>query len=173
MNAIRSVPLALALLLSGCAGGVSRLLADVPDAQKPARSVAIALDAAPSLNANAKGQPLALVTRIYKLRQRAAFDQAPFDTFLDPQKEHAAFGADLLEVKEVTLVPGQHYRIVEKVNREAGFVGVVALFHAPAANQWRLSFVAADAERAGLTLAAQACALHAGALNPRAPARCQ
>ena len=153
-----------ALMLAGCSA--SALLADVPDAQKAPRTVAIKLHAANKLNTNARGQSLALVTRVYKLRQRAAFDQAPFDTFLSPQKEQAAFGADLLEVKEFMLIPGQHVELAEKVSREAGFIGVVGLFNNAAPQRWRASIPAAEAEKRGLMIAASACTISVSADAP-------
>jgi type VI secretion system protein VasD len=176
MNLCRvALPAVLLSLLAGCAGGTGSIAGaaleaagirkppELPDAQKPPRSVAIRLHAADKLNVDARGQPLALVARIYKLRQSAAFEQAPYAAFLSPQAEKEALGADLLEVKEITLVPGQRYEVNEKVSREAGYVGVVALFHAPAAQRWRLAFNAADAEQAGLTVGLHACALSVGA----------
>jgi type VI secretion system protein VasD len=186
-----AVPVALcALLLAGCAGGGVgaaleatglRKAPELPDAQKPPRAIAIRLHAADKLNVDARGQPLALVARIYKLRQSAAFEQAPYAAFLDPKAEQEALGADLLEVKEVTLVPGQRYEVTEKVTREAGYVGVVALFHAPAARRWRLAFTAADAEQSGMTVGLHACALSVGAgakatardMNTLSSVRCQ
>jgi type VI secretion system protein VasD len=168
--------LVLCGLLAGCAGGGVGSIAgaaleatgirkapDLPDAQKAPRAIAIRLHAADKLNVDARGRPLALVARIYKLRQSAAFEQAPYAAFLDPKAEQEALGADLLEVREVTLVPGQRYEVTEKVTREAGYVGVVALFHAPAAQRWRLAFAAADAEQSGMTVGLHACALSAGA----------
>jgi type VI secretion system protein VasD len=171
---LAAVPVVVCALLAGCAGGGSiagaaleatglRKAPELPDAQKPPRAIAIRLHAADKLNVDARGQPLALVARIYKLRQSAAFEQAPYAAFLDPKAEQEALGPDLLEVKEVTLVPGQRYEVTEKVTREAGYVGVVALFHAPAAQRWRLAFAAAEAEQAGLTVGLHACALSAGA----------
>ena len=163
--------LLLAAALPGCAGDgmAGRALESTgmrkpqPDAFKPPRSVALRLHAAPKLNADAKGRPLALVARVYTLRQNAAFEAAPYATFLTPGLDREAFGSDLLEVKDVTLVPGQRYEVVEKVPREAAYVGVVALFHSPAPQRWRMSFAAAEAESAGVTVALQACALSAGA----------
>jgi type VI secretion system protein VasD len=52
--------------------------------------------------------------------------------------------------------------MTEKVSREAGYVGVVALFHAPAAQRWRLDFAAPDAEKQGVTVWLHACALSVG-----------
>ncbi|WP_219114379.1 type VI secretion system lipoprotein TssJ [Janthinobacterium sp. UMAB-56] len=182
------------LLLAGCAGGavgtlanaalqlagVAKPPAELPDAQKPPRNVSIRLHAAQRLNTDADGRPLALVARIYKLRQSAAFEQARYDSFLDAQQEKAALGVDLIEVKEVLLVPGQRYEVQEKVSKEAYFIGVVALFRAPAAQRWRATFAAADAERAGITVGLHACALSVSgvagmdiAMAPLAALRCQ
>ena len=186
-----ALPLLLPLLLAGCAGGAVGNLASaalqmagvarpppaLPDAQQPPRLVSIRLHAAQRLNTDAAGRPLALVARIYKLRQSAAFEQARYDSFLDARREQAALGADLVEVKEVLLVPGQRYEVQEKVSKEASFIGVVALFRAPAAQHWRATFAAADAERAGITVGLYACALSVGgaqgAMAPLSALRCQ
>ena len=168
MQAFRYLPIGLALALAGCTGGLRS--ANIAEAHKAPRQVAIEINAASKLNTNKKGQPLALVARIYKLRQRAAFDSAPFDTFINPAREKETLGADLLEVKEVTLIPGQHYKVLEKVSREASFVGVVALFHNPASQRWRAAFAAADIEKTGLSLGMHACSLTSPAAGK--PARC-
>ena len=121
------------------------------------------LHAATRLNVDAHGQPLALLVRIYKLRQRGAFTQAPYAAFLSPQAEREALGADLLEVSEATLVPGQRLDLDQTLAREANYLGVVALFHAPGRQGWRAAFAAADAEKDGITLGLHACALSVGA----------
>lgn len=167
MKTIVTAGLAI-LALQGCAG---LRAPELPEAQKPARNVAIRLHAAPNLNAGAGTQPLALATRIYKLRQLSAFQQMPFDAFLDPQRERQLLGSDLLDVREVMLIPGQHYETSEKVTREAGYIGVVALFRASSGNRWRVAYSAADAEKTGITIGLHACALSTG--NPLAPVRCQ
>lgn len=186
-NAMRFLPclicVSLLAQLAGCGGlaAITGKTPELPESQKPPRDVAIRLHAAPKLNVDAKGRPLALVARVYKLRQNAAFEAAPYSAFLSPAAEKEAFGADLVEVKDVTLVPGQRYETMEKVTREAGYVGVVALFHSPATGRWRLAFSAPEAEKAGLTVGLHACALSAGAgakptiadVKPLGSARCQ
>ena len=164
----------LVSLLSGCAGGTGTLGSSaleaiglrkpppLPEAQQPPRNVVVHLHAASRLNVDRSGQPLALLVRIYKLRERAAFDQAPYAAFLSAQAERDALGADLVEVKELTLVPGQKLDINDKLARDTLWLGVVALFHAPAAHGWRVAFAAADAERAGVTVGLHACALTVG-----------
>jgi type VI secretion system protein VasD len=174
MKALPPICLALMATLAGCAGEglAGRTLeatglrkpaqAEAPEALKGPRAIALRLHAAPGLNADAQGRPLAVVARIYTLRQKAAFEAAPYATFLTPGADREAFGADLVEVKDVTLVPGQRYEVVEKLARDTAYVGVVALFHSPAPQRWRMSFAAADGEKAGITVAVQACALSPG-----------
>lgn len=159
-------------MLSGCAAR---------PAPETARDVPIRLHAASALNLDTRGRPLAVVARIYKLRQQVAFQQAPYDAFLNAQKEKDALGADLIDVKEVMLVPGQRYEVIEKIGRDAAFVGVVALFHSPAPQRWRLAYSAADAAQGGITVGVHGCALSSGAgaqaigggANLLAPVRCQ
>jgi type VI secretion system protein VasD len=136
-----------------------RRSAGLPESQQPPRNVSLRLHAATRLNVNERGQPLALAVRLYKLRQKDAFEEAPYAAFLDPQQERERLGADLLDVREIMLVPGQRYEVTEKVAREAGHVGIVALFHNPAAGHWRTTVSSADAERNGVNIGLHACAM--------------
>lgn len=162
-------------LLSACASGGDKSLTGaaleaaglrkpVPpsEAQLGPRNVALKLHAAKRLNVDKRGQSLALLVRVYKLRQRAAFEQAPYAAFLSSQAEREALGADLIEVKELTLVPGQQLELADKLAREAGWIGVVALFHSPAREGWRLDFSALEAEKSGVTVGLHACAMSVG-----------
>jgi type VI secretion system protein VasD len=165
--------LACAALLGGCAAGVSVLGAaastalqaagigkpDVPDAQKPPRNVPVTLFAAPTLNAGDDNRPLALVVRLYTLKDPTSFQQAPFDTFTDPAKEKTVLGSDLLSVREVTLIPGQRYSATEKVSREAQAFGVVALFREPAPQRWKFAFDPAKSEKSGIMVGLHNCAM--------------
>jgi type VI secretion system protein VasD len=160
-------------LLAGCAAGVSVLGAaastalqavgvgkpDVPDSQKPPRDIGLTLYAAPNLNAANDRRPLALVVRLYTLKDPTSFQQAPFDTFTDPAKEKSALGADLLGVREVTLIPGQHYNVTEKVSREAQAFGVVALFRDPAIQRWKFAFDPGKSEKSGIMIGLHNCAM--------------
>ncbi|MES2048574.1 MAG: type VI secretion system lipoprotein TssJ [Pseudomonadota bacterium] len=137
-------------------------LPELPDIQKPARKIPINLHAGENLNVDENGRPLALIARIYKLKQNTAFQQSGYDTFLNPQKEKEVLGADLLEVKEVTLIPGQHYQVEEKVSGETYFIGIVALFRSPASQRWRATFATSEVEKTGITVGLHACALSIG-----------
>ncbi|RZA29562.1 MAG: type VI secretion system lipoprotein TssJ [Lysobacteraceae bacterium] len=149
---------------------------ELPEAQKPPRNVALRLHASPKLNVDKRGQPLALAVRLYKLRQKDAFERAPYSAFLNPQAERESLGADLVEVREIMLVPGQRYEITEKLSRETSHLAVVALFQRPAEQRWRTTAAAADAERDGLSIGLHACALTVGGSSQSATlssVRCQ
>jgi type VI secretion system protein VasD len=156
---------------------------ELPEFQKPPRNVALKLHAGNNLNAGATDKSLSLVTRIYKLKQTSAFYAAPYDAFLSPEKEKATLGQDLLDVREVNLVPGQLYEVNEKVSREATFVGVVTLFRSPAPERWRVTFNAVEAEKSGIRIGLHACSLTIGqgaareqgniSVFSNTPARCQ
>jgi type VI secretion system protein VasD len=164
---------ALCALLGGCAAGVTVLGAaanaalqasglgkpELPDAQKPPRNVALTLYAAPNLNAANDKRPLALVVRLYALKDPTSFQQAPFDAFTDVGKEKSTLGGDLLSVREVTLIPGQRYVVTEKVSREAQALGIVALFRDPAMQRWKFAFDPAKSEKSGIMVGLHNCAM--------------
>jgi type VI secretion system protein VasD len=137
-------------------------LPELPDIQKPARKIQINLHAGGNLNVDENGRSLALIARIYKLKQSTAFQQISYETFLHPQKEKEALGADLLEVKEVTLIPGQRFQVEDKVSGETYFIGIVALFRSPASQRWRATFATSAVEKTGITVGLHACALSIG-----------
>lgn len=190
ITAITITAIAVGAALCGCGTGVSLAGAvlqvagiqrppDVPDAQKPPRNVSIRLHAAATLNSGDAGPPLAVVARIYALRQPEAFERAAYETFTNAHTERERLGTDLVDVKEVLLIPGQRYEVTEKVSREAGYIGVVALFRSPDGRRWRAAFPAGEAEKAGITLGVHACALTVGQgaaarqqQLARPPARC-
>ncbi|AHI65230.1 type VI secretion system lipoprotein TssJ [Burkholderia thailandensis] len=168
-----ALPLAACILLGGCAAAVPLLGSagsaalqmvgigkpDVPDSQKPPRNLGLTLYAAQNLNAANDNRPLALVVRLYALKDPTSFQQAPFDSFTDPAKEKTALGADLLSVREITLIPGQRYNATEKVSREAQAFGVVALFRDPALQRWKLTFDPAKSEKSGIIIGLHNCAM--------------
>jgi type VI secretion system protein VasD len=170
-----STPLAglLMAVLCGCgaggtiAGAVLQVAGlqrppEMPEAQKPPRNVTIRLHAAATLNGGDNGPPLALVARIYKLRQAEAFERVSYEGFTSLHAERELLGPDLLEVKEVLLIPGQRYEVTEKVSRDAGYVGVVALFRQPDGQRWRAAFPVLDAEKAGITIGLYGCSMTVG-----------
>ena len=139
---------------------------EAANAQKPPRRVSLRMHAGENSNAGASNQALAVVVRLYKLKQRDGFSQASYESFLDQQKEKESFGADVLERREITLLPGQRYEIVENVMSDASYIGIVALFRSPDPARWKTIFSAVDAEKSGITVGVHACALTVGAGKP-------
>jgi type VI secretion system protein VasD len=132
---------------------------ELPDSALPDRRITWRLHASPSLNTLADGQSLALLVRVYRLRAPDSFLQAPADMFGDAVREKELLGDDLVSVREVQLVPGQHHQTTDKLPRDVANVGIVALYHHPANGRWRYAFSAAQAELTGIDLGLHACAM--------------
>lgn len=132
---------------------------EVPESQKPARKVPVSVAAGSNLNADSRGKPLSVVARIYKLKDSTSFYQAPYDAFVTPGRDKVVLGDDLIESREITLLPGQQYDWTESVPRTASGLGIVVLFHSPASQRWRFVFAPAESEKSGVLIGAHACAL--------------
>lgn len=175
LRAITLIAIAAAttLPLAGCAsagrdgsGLIGRTLENIgirkqddePAAARP-KTVPLRLWAGGNLNSGNDRKALALVVKVYRLRDSQRFEQAPFSAFLDDDAERNALGDDLISATEIVLQPSQRHEINERLPPEAGIVGVVALFRAPAPGRWRLSFDALEAEKEGVTVGLHACAL--------------
>lgn len=141
------------------ATGIKKPETSMPDIALPARRISFVLTASQSLNVDDDGHSLALVVRLYKLKNADAFLSAPYQAFASPESEKQRLGEDLIEVREIQLVPGQKIDTTEKVAREAGYLGVVALYRSPSPQHWKVAFAADAAQLTGVTLAAHACAL--------------
>lgn len=140
---------------------------ELPESAKPARPMKLRLAASDSLNVDATGRSLSLVVRVYKLRGSTAFLTAPYDTFGNNSKEKQVLGDELIESRELLLLPGQQQEISERWAREATHVGVVALFRAPAAQRWRYAFELENFSLdSGFVLGAHACALSVASGQP-------
>ena len=140
---------------------------ELPESAKPARRMKLHLAASDSLNVDAAGRSLSLVVRIYKLRSPTAFLNAPYETFGNSTKEKEALADDLIESRELVLLPGQQQQINERWAREATHVGVVGLFRAPAAQRWRYAFELETFQLdQGFVLGAHACTLSIASGEP-------
>jgi type VI secretion system protein VasD len=141
----------LALLsLSGCAS---------EEIKVESYSVPLRLHAGANLNQDKSEQPLAQVIKIYHLRSTERFEQTPFNSFLSTEEEAKALGTDLLDSRELLLVPTQHYETQEHVSSETQYIGVVAFFRQPAPQRWRFVYSTKDSEVTGITLGIHACAM--------------
>jgi type VI secretion system protein VasD len=145
-----SISICALLTLSGCANDEIKV---------ESYSVPLRLHAGANLNQDKYEQPLAQVIKIYHLRSTERFEQTPFNSFLNTKEEEIALGTDLLDSRELLLVPGQHYETQENVSSEAQYIGVVAFFRQPAHQRWRFVYSTKDSELTGITLGIHACAM--------------
>lgn len=141
----------------------------LPEGSLAAWRIPLRIQASPSLNADGDGRPLALVLRVYKLRNAQAFLGAPYGVFGDAVAEKERLGEDLVELREIQLLPGQVVDTLERVGRDAPYVGVVALYVRPSPQRWKLLFDTPRAQRSGITVAAHACALSVSRGEPAGP----
>ncbi len=137
-------------------------LPEVPVTDLPtlSRKVALRMHAGDLLNTDPKGTSLALVARVYKLRDSGAFTQATYDALqaATPPRD-APFVQDIVEMREVVLQAGQRHEVVETMPPQAKYLAVVALFRAPADARWRFVFETKAAAETGVTLGLHACAM--------------
>jgi type VI secretion system protein VasD len=126
---------------------------------------------ASNLNAGPGSKALALVVKVYHLRSLDRFQQTPFDAFLDKDKTRAALGDDLIDGREMLLLPDQHYVSTEHMPLDTRYLGFVALFRAPAAQRWRFAYDVKRSTAGGITLGVHACAMSStdGALVTELP----
>lgn len=134
---------------------------DVPEEQKPPRPIHLQLQAGSNLNADEKQRAQSVVVRIYQLKDINAFWLAPYDAFVQPDRDRTALGNSLVSVQEITLAPGQSYDVIEKVPRVAPYIGVVTLFYAPAPQRWRVAFDTEKSEKDGILIGLHSCAMTA------------
>lgn len=166
-HALPLLLLMLAPLIGGCAAtgeAVGRSMQAIglkrADAGTDApREVPLRLLAGNNLNGGSETRPLALVVKLYSLRGTERFERAPYASFLDEAAEREALGADLVESREILLLPGQRYEVNEALPPQATHIGVVALFRNPAPTRWRLAFDAAEARDEGVIVGLHACAM--------------
>ncbi|MGP1666974.1 MAG: type VI secretion system lipoprotein TssJ [Rhodanobacter sp.] len=135
------------------------------------KQIPLRIFTAQNLNAGAGSKPLALVVKVYHLRSLERFKQTPFDDFLDKSKTEAALGADLIDSREMLLLPEQRYISTEHMPLDTRYLGFVALFRAPAAQRWRFAYELSSSMESGITLGVHSCAMSstAGALVTELP----
>ena len=159
------IPAMPAEVPEGMSGDLSTLNGQMP-ALPSQRQIALRIHAGQILNTDPGGQSLALVVRIYKLRGTAQFTQTTYPMFAAGTASNPVQGDEVISSKEIVLVPGQRYEVVEPMPREATHIAVVALFRAPDSQRWRFVFDARAANKTGVTVGAHACALSVAVGDP-------
>lgn len=165
-------PVLVLAVLNGCASGAATAVGVVANialqaaglkkedkGPPPPKHIELRIHAGNNLNADDTGHGLAVVARVYKLRDANAFMSAPYGVFGSANREKLALGDDLIEVREVVLMPGQKIQTRERMTSDMTYLGVIAQFRRPAHERWRFAFAQADIEKTGVTIGAHDCAL--------------
>lgn len=91
-----------------------------------------------SVNADASGQPLSTVVRLYQLKDARTFEQLDYTQLQTNDLD--ALKADLLATRDVVLRPGASASVVEPMKPDTQTVGVVAFFREPGGGAvWKLA----------------------------------
>lgn len=136
-------------------------------AESRPQRMALRLHAGQLLNLSAQGQPLSVVVRLFKLRERGALESAPHEAFhKDPAGRYPDVSGDILESRELVLTPGQKYEAVETLGTDVRYFAVVVLFRQPAEHRWRFIFDAKSAAGTGITMGLHGCAASVAAGQP-------
>lgn len=123
------------------------------------RRVAVRIHAGQVLNTDSSGRSLAVVVRLYSLKGTTQFTQATYAMFAAGNSDKPFSNGDVITSKEVVLVPGQKYEMLEPLPNEATHLAVVALFRSPDSQRWRFVFDARSAMKTGITVGVHGCAM--------------
>ena len=130
-------------------------------------TITLRLHAGDIVNTDAAGRSLSVIARIYKLRGKDTFASAPYSQFAELRStETTDFSSDVVDVKEIILIPGQQHDVVESFKAETPFFAIVALFRTHDARRWRFIFDAKAAASTGITIGLHACALSVSTGQP-------
>jgi len=126
------------LVLGGCA---SRSAKDAAEAnQIEQHPVTVDIYGGSNLNADDRGRPMALVIKLYRLKDPDAFQRASVEDLATNVKDHETLGDDLVDVKELVLTPGQQIEREQILSSEVGYLGVMAEFRNPFKERWKFVF---------------------------------
>lgn len=117
--------------------------------------ISLRIHASDLLNSDETKHPLSLVVKIYKLKSYEAFLRTPYTSFSQAHYSQE----DVISARELVLLPGQRYEVEENLPKDAGYLGVVALFKSPEESRWRFVFDVVGSAKEGITLGAHQCAL--------------
>jgi type VI secretion system protein VasD len=101
------------------------------------KTMNVDLDARAALNETTSGRPLSTVVRLYQLKDSKTFAQLEYVQLQNNDLE--LLKTDLVATKDVVIRPGASASISEPMDKDAGYVGVVAFFRAPGSDGvWKL-----------------------------------
>lgn len=121
---------AVSLVVSFSLGGCSSTT------PKPT-NIHIYSEADAELNRDTSARPLSVVLYVYQLRDRQAFARLTFEDFLSGKTDAELLGDDLIGKTEHVMLPGGKTSLQSSLVGDANYIGLVAMYRMPAAQQWR------------------------------------
>ena len=87
------------------------------------------------INRNEYGEPLAVVVRIYQLKDRRSFESASFEELW--KKDYQILGNDLVMKEEITMDPAYQRHIELPRHDQAEYLAAMAVYRQPDGASWR------------------------------------
>lgn len=102
------------------------------------KEIMVSVRGTTDLNSLSGKNGLALVLRAYALKDNVAFFQVGKDVFESPTSSQSLAEQDVVNIKEVVVIPGQKLIISEKVDPAVSHVGLAGFFRDSGSTRWRL-----------------------------------
>lgn len=87
------------------------------------------------INRNEYGEPLAVVVRIYQLKDNRSFESASFEDLW--KQDFQILGNDLVMKEEITMDPAYQRHIELPRHDQAEFLAAMAVYREPEGDSWR------------------------------------
>ena len=115
------------------------------------QQIRMAIESSKFTNPDDTGSPLPVVIRIYQLREKDKMEKAVFMSLWKSDQE--ILGEDLLERREVTLLPDSTMDLKIEADMEKGtkYIGIMALFRKPQGDNWRQILPVKEAKSVRIT----------------------
>ncbi len=102
------------------------------------------------LNPDFNDQPLSVVLNVYQLRDRQTFARLTFEDFVSGKSDESLLREDIVSRTELVVLPGNKQTIDARLEPDAQYLGVVAIYRMPADQQWRYLIPAEQIRKKGL-----------------------
>ena len=100
-----------------------------------APSLKFGVSSTADINRNEYGEPLAVVVRIYQLKDRRSFESASFEELW--KQDFQVLGNDLVMKEEVTMDPAYQRHIELPRHDQAEYLAAMAVYRQPEGESWR------------------------------------
>lgn len=118
-----------------------------------------------TVNRDISGKSLSLVLRVYQLKDKTDFTQITYTNAIS-KHDNELLPKDLLARNEWVLIPGSTLDVVDSIQPETRYLGLIGYFREPDAQSWRVIVDADAVRKEGLSFEVRDCYL--GSVYPKA-----